>query len=308
MSRKKRRRDPHAHIDRLVAESGAGEVRRERVRDQTERAAASGPTAARWLVPGGVARNAGSAAGRVGEGAPVDVVAQLLALDPRTTLQGRGGDALRGIAAVVETLVSAGATTIGGVPLVDILVEDEAERQALSPSWDLDALLGGGVEGPSPVDRTIRLAGAMMIAAGSHRSGSRDLAADVGIPGTPRHQLATEVETIAAVAVTDLALPVVVDPAVVVHASGWVGVSYFELFLAAARGLLAGSGADLGGAVLASWFATFGRAGSWELVLLDRVQVDAAGLLQQAASRAGSDHPDVVGSVLVELIRLRHPL
>lgn len=308
MSRKKRRRDPHAHIDRLVAESGAGERRKARERETAERAAAVAASPGRWLVPAG-AGDAGAPIGLAGAtGVPLDVIADLLALDPRTHLQGRNGSRLRTIAAAVEVLVSSGATTIGGVPLVDVVVTDDEERVALAPSWDMDALLGGDVGAPSPVDRTIRLAVALMDSARAHHEGARDLVADVGLPGVDRHPMATEIETIAAVAVGDWPLPVVVDPAAVVHRDGWVAVSPFELFLCAARGLLTGTVADVAGSLLAAWLETFGRLDPWEAALRDRVTVDASGILQQAASRAGSDHPDVMGSVVAELVALRHPL
>lgn len=288
--------------------SPRGEERRERGRAAASRAAAAGPTAARWLVPVAVARAAG-VRGRDGTDAlPLDVVGALLALDPRTHLRGRGGDALRAIAGAAEALVTTGATTVGGTPLVDVLVADEAEREALAPSWDLDALLGGDVGRPSPVDRTIRLAQAMTSRAAQHRAGEVDLVDLVAPPGVGRHALADEVEALVAVATDRWPLPVVADPAVAVHADGWVAASPFELFLTAASGVVEGAAADLVGSLLGSWFGGFGAGDAWEHVLRERVDVDVRGLLQQAAARAGSEHPDVLGAALVDLVALRHPL
>ena len=73
---------------------------------------------------------------------------------------------------------------------------------------------------------------------------------------------------------------------------------------------LDGRAAEVGGAELYAWLDGVARdAGDpWWLGLSRIVDVDAPLLLQQSAARAGSDHPDVAGGVLVELVALRHPL
>jgi hypothetical protein len=90
---------------------------------------------------------------------------------------------------------------------------------------------------------------------------------------------------------------------------GWIGASPFELFAVAARGLADGQVADVVGEGIARWFDAWVRGPDpWRQPLLDRVPVDADGLLHDAAARAGSDHPTVLGGVLAEQIAMRHSL
>ena len=83
-----------------------------------------------------------------------------------------------------------------------------------------------------------------------------------------------------------------------------------ELFLTAARGMLVGDERDVAGAALHTWLTDVAAhpGEPWFMALSTIVDVDVAPLLQQAEARAGSDHADVAGAVLVELIGLRHPL
>ncbi len=109
-----------------------------------------------------------------------------------------------------------------------------------------------------------------------------------------------------------LAVPAGPEPAVVTTTGGWVAVAPVELFLAAGRGLLDGAARQRSvGAALAA-LAAGGRPRPGGAPLVGAAGPDRprtpAGLLQAAAARAGSDHPDVVGPALVELIGLRHPV
>lgn len=308
MSRRRRKGDKHAHIDRLAAQQGAGQQRRERERDQAARAAAVPSSAARWLVPAPDGAQLPVVA--------VDVVAELLALDPRTTLRSREGERLRTLAGHVEGLVSAGAVCPSGTPLLDVLVVDPDRREALAPSLDLDALLSGEAPASSTMDRTIRLADAMVARAAAHRDGEVDLAAAVD-PPLARHAAADEVAALVAVATEGVALPANPSPAVSEVDAGWLPASPLELFLAAASGVVGGGASSTGGAggaasvvgeALARWFDGWVRGPDpWRQALLDMVPVDADGLLRDAASRAGSDHPAVLGEVLVGLVAGRHP-
>lgn len=255
-------------------------------------------TAARWLV-----------LDDEGEVRPVDVVGELLALDPRTRLRSRDGDRLRSIAAAVEQLVGAGAVCPSGTPLVDVLVTDDELRERVVPSMDLEALLAGEEPVAQTADRTIRLAGALTERARAHRAGEVDLVAAVAPPGPGRHALADEVDRVVATATDGMRLPANPAPAVVLLDAGWVGASPFELFVAAARGIPAGPVADAVGEGIARWFDGWVRGPDpWRQPLLDRVQVDADGLLHDAAARAGSDHPTVLGGVLAEQVAMRHHL
>lgn len=258
----------------------------------------SAPTAARWLVldgDGGVR--------------PVDVVAELLALDPRTKLRSRDGEVLRALAAAVEQLVGAGAVCPSGTPLLDVLVVDEDVRERVTPSMDLDALLAGEEPVARAADRTIRLAGAMTERAAAHRDGLVDLVAAVAPPGPGRHAAADAVDVAVLTATAAVRLPADPAPAVVTLDGGWLGASPFELFITAARGLPSGPVADAVGEGVARWFDGWVRGPDpWRQPLLDRVPVDADGLLHDAAARAGSDHPAVLGGVLAEQIALRHRL
>ena len=256
------------------------------------------PSAARWLVldADGTVRAA-------------DVVADLLALDPRTRLRSRDGDALRALAGAVEQLVGASAVCPSGLPLLEVMVADEGVREKVVPAMDLDALLAGDEPVARAADRTIRLAGALVERARAHRDGEVDLFAAVAPPGPGRHPAATEVESAVAARVTDIRLPADPAPAVVTLDEGWVGSSPFELFVLAARGLRSGPVADAVGEALARWFDGWVHGPDpWRQPLLDRMSVDADALLHDAAARAGSDHPTVLGGVLAEQIGMRHAL
>jgi hypothetical protein len=307
--RKRQEARRRAHLDRVAAtNAGAardgveGTERRRREREAAARTASIGPSAARWLVADTTDEHV--------TGRPVDVVADLLALDPRTRLRGRGDAELRTLAGHVEALVQMGAAAPSGRLLVEVLVPDADARAALEPSLDLDALLGDGPVSDRSHDRTVRLAEAMLERAAAHREGEVDLHALVAPVGVDRHPVADELEVIVAVAVEHVPLPANPEPAVVVTTGGWVAASPVELFLAAARGLLDGRAAEVAGAALYAWLERVGRdpLDPWWSGLSTIVDVDAPALLQQAAARAGSDHPDVAGGVLVELVSLRHPL
>jgi hypothetical protein len=300
VAKKRRKGDPHRHIDRLAAGQGGGEDRRARERDAATRAAAVPTTAARWLVLAPEDHDAPVVA--------VDVLAELLALDARTTLRSREGDRLRTLAGHVEGLVGAGAVCPSGALLLDLLVTDDEARAALEPSIDLAALLSD--EGPtrSTMDRTIRFADAMVARAAAHRAGEVDLAA-AAAPSLPLHTSAAEVGAIVGVATEGRALPANPAPAIAEVEAGWLPASPYELFLAAASGLLVGGTIDVVGEALARWFDGWVRGPDpWRQALLDRVPVDADGLLRDAATRAGSDHPTVIASVVVDLVANRHPL
>jgi hypothetical protein len=289
-----------AQMDRLAASAGgAGDARRARARQESADAAAAGPSAARWLVS--------DAEGRT---VAVDAVADLLRLGPRTTLRGRGGDELRALAGHVADLIAADATAPSGRPLAQIVTDDAELRDQLRPSLDLDALLSGGPVPGDQADRSIRLADALLARAAQHRAGEVDLHHLVAPVGSGRHPRADEVEATVRVAVGGLDLPASPEPAVVTVTGGWVGAGPVELFLAAGRGLLTGAAAEVGGAALVSWLTEVTRdpADPRWVALTTRVPVEAAPLLQQASARAGSDHPDVAGAALVELIALRHPI
>lgn len=254
------------------------------------------PTAARWLV-----------LDEQGDVRAVDVVAELLALDPRTRLRSRDGDVLRALAAAVEQLVGARAVCPSGRPLLEVVVADEVVREKVVPSMDLEALLAGDAPVARATDRTIRLAGALTERAAAHREGEVDLVAAVAPPGPGRHAAADAVEAALPDATADVRLPADPAPAVVVLDGGWVGASPFELFLVAARGVAPGPVADAVGEGLARWFDGWVRGPDpWRQPLLDRVHVDADGLLHDAAVRAGSDHPAVLGGVLAEQVGMRH--
>lgn len=290
-----------AQLDRLAASSGGGEgaERRSRARDDAARAAAAGPSAARWLV-----------AAPDGSTHALDVVADLLRLDPRTTLRGRGGDDLRALAGAAADLVGAEAVAPSGRSLAEVVTDDPALRDQLRPRLDLDALLSGGPVAADHADRTVRVAEALLSRADEHRRGELDLHGLVAPVGVDRHPAADEVEATVTVATDGLDLPTSPEPAVVTVTGGWVAVGPVELFLAAGRGLLTGAAAEVGGAALAGWLHEVVRDASeprWA-ALSARVPADAAALLEAAAARAGSDHPDVVGPALVELIGLRHPI
>lgn len=292
-----------AQMERLAATSGAGDTRRAREREEAARLAAAGPSAARWLVS---AEPDDAAAPTVA----VDVVADLLALDPRTTLRGRGGDRLRSLAGHVVALISVDAVAPSGRPLVDVVAADAGVRDQLRPSFDLDALLAGGPVAGDHHDRTVRAAEALLERAAAHRAGRIDLHEQVAPVGARRHTRADEVEATVRVAAEGLALPAVADPAVVTTTGGWVGVGPVELFLAAGRGLLSGVAGDVGGAALATWLERARRDpdDGWSAALQGRFGVAFQPLLDQASARAGSDHPDVVGAALVDLISLRYPV
>lgn len=293
-----------AHLDRVTGGSAeaAGERRRERRRDDAARAAAAGPSAARWLLadPGGDVRDVRA----------VDVVADLLALDPRTRLRGRGDADLRRLAGHAESLVTMGASAPSGRPLLDVLVADAGDRAALEPSLDMEALLSDAPITDRTHDRTVRLAEAMLARAAEHRDGDVDLCAQVAPVGLDRHASADEIEIAVRVGTEGVGLMASPDPAIVTVSGGWIGTSPMELFLAAARGLLEGTPAEVGGAALHAWLdhAVAHPGDPWWTSLTTIIEVDAPELLQQSAARAGSDHPDVAGGVLVELIALRHPL
>lgn len=256
------------------------------------------PTAARWLV----LDDDGDVRG-------VDVVGELLDLDPRTKLHSRDGDRLRALAAAVEQLVGANAVCPSGTPLLDVVVTDEAVREKVVPSMDLEALLAGEEPVARTADRTIRLAGALTERAAQHRDGTVDLAAAVAPPGPGRHDLADAVQRLLEPATDGLRLPADPAPAVVTLDGGWIGASPFELFAVAARGLADGPVAAAVGEGIARWFDGWVRGPDpWRQPLLDRIEVDADGLLHDAAARAGSDHPTVLGGVLAEQVAMRHAL
>jgi hypothetical protein len=301
--RKKKRRDPHAHIDRLVAGSGADPAKaaaaKAEHRDAAGRTAAIPVTAARWLI---VSSDGGAAV-------PRDLVAELLALDPRTTLRSREGETLRAIAAAAESLVAAGAVCPSGTRLVEVLVADGPARQALAPSLDLDALLSGDAPTSTVADRTIRLADAMVERASAHRSGAVDLAARVAPPGAGSHPNDEGVRVLANLARERMPLAANPAPAVVTLEAGWIGAAPMELFMVAAGRLAQGPVADVVGEGLARWLAGWSLGPDpWRQQLLGIVAVDADGLLHEAATRAGSDHPRVLGGVLCELVGMRHPI
>jgi hypothetical protein len=286
-----------AQIERLSAGSGAGESRKARQRDDAARSAAAAPSAARWLVP------------TTDTAVAVDVVADLLALDPRTSLRGRGGDELRSLAGHVADLIELDVTAPSGRTVAELLTDDEDLRQRLRPALDLDALLAGEPVAGDRHDRTVRVAEALIARAAQHRAGDLDLYALVAPVAALRHGRADEVETTVRVAVDGLALPPAPEPAVVVTTGGWVAVGPVELFLAAGRGLLSGGARDVGGAALAAWLTAVQRTpDGWWGAVQARFPVEAAPLLEQAAARAGSDHPDVVGAAVVDLIALRYPV
>lgn len=288
-----------AQMDRLAAASGAGESQRARAREDAARAAAAEPSAGRWLV-----------ATEAGDVRAVDVVADLLVLDPRTSLRGRGGDALRDLASSIADLVSLDVVAPSGRPLAEIVAADAELRDQLRPTFDLDALLGGGPVAGDRHDRTVRLAGSLLERAAAHREGSVDLHVEVAPVGVDRHPQADELELTAQIATDGLALPAGPEPAVVTTTGGWFAVAPVELFYAGGRGLLTGVAAEVGGAALAAWLQEVIRdpvEPRWA-ALHTRIAADPAALLDAAAARAGSDHPDVVGPALVELIALRHPI
>jgi hypothetical protein len=280
----------------------AGDRRRARARAAAEQAAASGPSAARWIVP--VEESAGRRT------VTVDAVADALALDPRTRLRGRGDAELRTLAARLDDLVTAGAVTPSGRALLDVVVTDPAARGAFASTFDLDALLEGGPVATPTHDRTVRLAEALLARVAEHRAGAIDLHAQVAPVGVPRHARADEVEALVHVATSGYAATAGPDPAVVVTPEGWLGVSPVELFITAARGVLDGTARDVGGAALARWLAAVDRdqGDGWWWGLSSRIPVDRPALLQQAAARSGSDHPDVMGGPLVELIAGGYPI
>jgi hypothetical protein len=289
-----------AQMERLAAGTGgAGEARRARAREAAAHVAAAGPSAGRWLTSDGD-----------GHTVAVDVVADLLRLDPRTSLRGRGGDDLRALAGHVAGLIAADAVAPSGRPLAEVVTEDLDLRDQLRPKLDLDALLAGGPVAGDHADRTVRVAEALLIRATEHRAGDVHLHALVAPVGLDRHDRADEVEATVRVALEGIEVPASPVAAVVTVTRGWVAAGPVELFLAAGRGSLTGAAADVGGAALVSWLADVGRDPSdprW-LALTARVPVDAGALLQEAGARAGSDHPDVAGAALVELIGLRHPI
>lgn len=294
-----------AQMERLAASSGsaAGEARRARAREAASHAAAASPSAARWLVPADTDDVAGPTVA-------IDVVGDLLALDPRTSLRGRGEAELRTLAGRVADLVVVDAVAPSGRALVEI-VTDEPDLQAqLQPSFDLEALLGGGPVGSDRHDRTVRVAAALLERAAAHRDGAIDLYTLVAPVGTERHAMADEVETTVRVAVDGLSVPAAADPAVVATTGGWVGVSVVELFLAAGRGSLTGGTRDVGGAALVIWLQQVrrGTADGWWTALSGRLPVDAEALLDESSSRAGSEHPDVAGAALVDLVAARYPV
>jgi hypothetical protein len=289
-----------AQMERLAAGTGgAGEARRARAREAAAHVAAAGPSAARWLTGDGG-----------GPTVAVDVVADLLRLDPRTSLRGRGGDDLRALAAHVAELIAAEAVAPSGRRLVAVVTEDVDLREQLRPSLDLDALLAGGPVAGDHADRTVRVAEALLARADEHRAGDVDLHALVAPVGLDRHPSADEVEATVRVALDGIDVPASSVAAVVTVTGGWVAVGPIELFLAAGRGLLGGTAAEVGGAGLAGWLHEVVRDPGeprWA-ALTARIPADAAALLEAAAGRAGSDHPDVVGPALVELIAVRHPV
>lgn len=302
--RKQQEARRQAHLERVAGGSAeaTADQRRERRRDDAARAAAAGPSAARWLLTDPDHGAHGTRA--------VDVVADLLALDPRTRLRGRGDEELRRLAGHVQSLVTMGASAPSGRPLVEVLVEDPDARAALEPSLDLEALLSDGPVTDRSHDRTVRLAGAMLARAAEHRAGQLDLYERVDPVGVARHVRADELEALVRVGTEGVTLRPGPDPAIVTVSGGWIATSPLELFLTAARGVLEGTPVEVGGAALYAWLdhAIRHPDDPWWTSLSTIVEVDAPSLLQQSSARAGSDHPDVAGGVLVELIGLRHPL
>ncbi len=281
-----------AHLQRLQANAGsAGEARRDRERTEAEREAAASPSAARWLV-------AGATGGRA-----LDVGQIVAAMPVGIGLQGRGSDELRSVAADVAELMQLGAVCPSGELLLHVIVEVESDRDALGPSFDLSALLGGDAPRETVADRTVRVAHLLR-----GHAGTTTLHAAVA-PPAPRHPRADEVEALVLIATTGLRLPASAAPAVSTAEGGWVAASPYELFLTAARGIVEGGASDVVGEILATWLGTWvhGRD-DWASALPDVTDAAAAELLQQAAARAGSDHPRVVAPVVVDLIALRHPL
>jgi hypothetical protein len=131
----------------------------------------------------------------------------------------------------------------------------------------------------------------------------------VAPPGPGRHAVADEVDRLVAAATSEVRLPADPAPAVAMLDGGWVGASPFELFVAAARGVPPGPVADAVGEGIARWFDGWTRGPDpWRQPLLDRLDVDADGLLHDAAARAGSDHPAVIGGVLTEQVAMRHSM
>ena len=305
--RDKRRRQEarrRAHLERVNRDedvAASSEARRQQRRDDAARSAEARVSAARWLVPRDDDR---------GRSRSLDVVAELLSLDPRTRLRGRGDEQLRGLAAQVEGLVGMGVEAPSGRALLDVLVDDEDERAALAPTLDLDALLAEAPASDQSHDRTVRLAEALLARAAQHRNGGVDLHALVAPVGVDRHPVADEVEAIVRLATEHVTVPPNAAPAAVVDPAGWIAVSPVELFLTAARGLLDGRAQQVGGGALYAWLDGVMRdpGDPWWLTLSGILDVDVPPLLQQAAARAGSDHPDVAGSILTEMIALRHPL
>lgn len=303
--RDKRRRQEarrQAHLARLADDGTPTADRQEQRRGEAARAAAAGPSAARWLVPRGDGGDRRSV--------PLDVVADLLALDPRTRLRGRGDAELRELAGRVDDLVGMGAEAPSGRSLLEVLVGDDERRRTLEPTLDIDALLADTPVSDRSHDRTVRLAEAMLARAEEHRTGDVDLHGLVAPVGADRHEVADELEAIVRLATEHVTVPPSAAPAVVVTSGGWVGVSPVELFLSAARGLLDGRAGEVGGAALYRWLDGVVRdaADPWWLTLAGILDVDVPPLLQQSAARAGSDHPDVAGGILTEMIALRHPL
>lgn len=294
--RDKRRK---AQLDRLAAGDGeAGAARKAQARDAAAHAAAAEPSAARWLVAGDDGVQAR------------DVVAELLGLDVRTSLQGRGSDRLRELAAAVNELVGLGAVAPSGQPLLEVFVDDEAARDALSPALDLDALLTGEAPAASTHDRAVRMAQALLEIARRHRDGEVDLHARVAPPRTPRHPGADEVDALLAIGLPEgLRRPASVEPAITLTESGWLGASPWELVVIAGRGLATGPIAGPIGEGIATWLHTVadGRADDWSRALSMLVPFDAGLLLRDAATRAGSDHPRVVAEIIAELVATRMP-
>lgn len=277
------------------------DARREQRRRAAEAAAGAAPSAARYLLP----RTDGTVVA-------VDAVAGVLALDPRTRLRGRGDGPLRELAGTLDALVQLGALTPSGRTLLDVLVEDPAERSQLEPTAGLEALLGGETTtGGGVHDRVVRLATALLERARAHREGRLDLHVEVAPAGVGRHPSADELETTARVVLQGQEPIGGPDPAVVVHrgdqVGGWVALSPAEVFLTAASGTLAGSAREVAGDVLARWLGAVQQApDAWWWGLTARVTVDAPALLQQAAAQAGSDHPAVVGPALVDRLAGRY--
>ncbi len=255
-------------------------------------------TAARWLV-----------LDDEGDVRAVDVVGELLALDPRTKLQSREGKLLRAIAAAVDQLVGLDAVCASGEPLLEVLVPDPEDRGKLTPSLDLDALLRGDAPESRTADRTIRLAGLLSARAAAHRAGEVDLVAAVAPPGPGRHPLADRVEAALPGSMGTWPRPAGPTPAVVTLDGGWVGASPFELFVGLARGAFDEAIVEVAGEAVARWLDRWSLGPDpWRQALRDIVPVDADGLLHDAATRAGSDHPVVVAGPLAQLVRSQHPM